>query len=222
MREGKYSIASWDKYQHYKDRNPPWIKLHVRLLNDKAFMALADASKGLLMLLWVLASEDNGCFPEDLGDVAFRLRRECLTRKDLKPLVDSGFIIPPKEQTLARASNCSSETETEAETETEKRQRGASRFAPPTIEEVSSYITTQGYTVDAERWHAYYTSNGWKVGKNPMKDWQAAVRTWAKGNGTTKTEAPLPNDGRRILNGKNPYAAEEAYFAKLAAEGRES
>jgi hypothetical protein len=53
------------------------------------------------------------------------------------------------------------------------------RFAPPTRDEVAGYIAEKGYSVDPDRWMAYYESNGWRVGKNPMKDWKAAVRTWA-------------------------------------------
>ena len=54
------------------------------------------------------------------------------------------------------------------------------RFTPPTVDEVRAYCTEKGYPVDAERFVDYYTSNGWMVGKNKMKDWRAAVRTWAK------------------------------------------
>lgn len=49
-----------------------------------------------------------------------------------------------------------------------------SRFYPPTVDEVRAYCIEKGYTVDADRFVDYYTSNGWKVGKNPMKDWKAA------------------------------------------------
>lgn len=50
----------------------------------------------------------------------------------------------------------------------------------PTIEEVKGYCAERGNKVDPQRWFDYYTSNGWKVGKNPMKDWKAAVRTWER------------------------------------------
>lgn len=56
----------------------------------------------------------------------------------------------------------------------------ASRFTPPTLEEVQAYCLERQNNVDAERFIDYYTSNGWKVGKNSMKDWKAAVRTWEK------------------------------------------
>ena len=52
------------------------------------------------------------------------------------------------------------------------------RFTPPTLEELRSYIREKGYTFDAETFIAYYESNGWKIGRNPMKDWKAACRTW--------------------------------------------
>ena len=48
------------------------------------------------------------------------------------------------------------------------------------MDEVRAYCQERGNNVDAERFIDYYTSNGWKVGKNPMKDWKAAVRTWER------------------------------------------
>ena len=54
------------------------------------------------------------------------------------------------------------------------------RFAKPTLEDVQAYCQERGNNVDAEKWFNYYSSNGWKVGKNPMKDWKAAVRTWER------------------------------------------
>ena len=52
------------------------------------------------------------------------------------------------------------------------------RFTPPTVEEVAQYCFDRMSTVDPQRFVDYYTSNGWMVGKNKMKDWKAAVRTW--------------------------------------------
>lgn len=54
------------------------------------------------------------------------------------------------------------------------------RFRKPTIEEVRDYIKAQGYTVDPEAFYDYYEANGWKVGKNPVKDWKACVRTFQR------------------------------------------
>lgn len=52
------------------------------------------------------------------------------------------------------------------------------RFIPPTVEQVEVYCLERNNGIDPQRFVDYYKSNGWKVGKNPMKDWKAAVRTW--------------------------------------------
>ena len=52
------------------------------------------------------------------------------------------------------------------------------RFTPPTLAEVTAYCRERQNAVDPQRFIDYYTANGWKVGKNSMKDWKAAVRTW--------------------------------------------
>ena len=58
------------------------------------------------------------------------------------------------------------------------------RFAPPTVDEVRDYCFERGNSVDPQRFVDYYTSNGWMVGKNKMKDWKAAVRTWEQKENT--------------------------------------
>ena len=60
------------------------------------------------------------------------------------------------------------------------------RFTPPTVEEVAAYCRDRGNSVDAEQFCSFYASNGWKIGKNPMKDWRAAVRTWEKRDAAEK------------------------------------
>lgn len=69
-------IKNWERFQHYKDRNPPWIKLYHDLLDDREFFALSPPAARLLILLWLLASEDKsmqGILP-NVEDIAFRLR----------------------------------------------------------------------------------------------------------------------------------------------------
>ena len=60
--------------------------------------------------------------------------------------------------------------------ETERTQRR--KFTPPTESEVADYCWTNSYKVDAAAFCAYYEANGWMVGRNRMKDWRAAVRSW--------------------------------------------
>lgn len=71
------------------------------------------------------------------------------------------------------------------------------RFSPPSVDDVRAYCTENGFRVDPDRFVDFYTSNGWRVGKNPMKDWKACVRSWErkeKQNGKTESK-PLWNVG---------------------------
>ena len=56
----------------------------------------------------------------------------------------------------------------------------AKRFVKPNVEDVIDYCNERNNNVDAEKFYDYYSSNGWKVGKNPMKDWKAAARNWIR------------------------------------------
>lgn len=56
--------------------------------------------------------------------------------------------------------------------------RGSTRFQKPTIEEIRQYCQERNNSVDPEKFFNVYESKGWLVGKSPMKDWKAAVRTW--------------------------------------------
>ena len=63
------------------------------------------------------------------------------------------------------------------------------RFVPPTPEEVNTYCRERNNGIDGSEFCDFYTSKGWKVGKNPMKDWKAAVRTWER---SRKQSVPQP------------------------------
>ena len=79
-------------------------------------------------------------------------------------------------QLLAYVSVIQSESISESESNTRGKR---TRFVPPTMDEVQTFMLENGGThIQAAKFHAYYASNGWKVGKGPMKDWQAAARGW--------------------------------------------
>ena len=119
--------------------------------------------------------------------------------------------LPPSEEGKALQCNapvteCNTEIEIEKEIEIEtdieierekKKSKTASRFTPPTLDEIIDYCNERQNGVDPERFFDYYTSNGWKVGKNSMKDWRAAVRTWEK------TETPRQPQQRAAANGES-------------------
>lgn len=65
------------------------------------------------------------------------------------------------------------------------------RFTPPTVEEVRTYCEERNNAVDADRFVDFYSAKGWMVGKNKMKDWKAAVRTWEKDSSKSAWEKEL-------------------------------
>ena len=114
---------NWAHFQHYKDRCPPWIKLHRDLLNNRDFMRLPLASKALAPMLWLLASESkDGAFDGSLDELVFRLHITPKEYEDgLKPLLDKGFFISDGVMLAPRLQNAIPETETEGETKKEKK-----------------------------------------------------------------------------------------------------
>ena len=74
------------------------------------------------------------------------------------------------------------------------------RFVPPTVEEVRQYCQDNDYSVDAQRFVDFYECKGWMVGKNKMKNWKAAVRTWVKKDqeGVKKDEPREPTNSVRL------------------------
>ena len=121
---------NWAIFQHYKDRCPPWIKLHRDLLNDRAFMRLPIASKAIAPMLWLLASESkDGVFDGSLDELVFRLHITPKEYQDgVKPLIDNDFFILVSGVLAERKQVAIPETETETEGETEKK---ATSVAPP-------------------------------------------------------------------------------------------
>jgi hypothetical protein len=123
---------NWRKFQHYKNRTPPWIKLHRELLNDRAFMLLPVASKALAPLLWLLASEtDNGEINAEIDELEFRLRippKEI--QHGLEALIDKGFF------TVASGvlAPCYQHASAEREGETERELLSAAKAADELFE----------------------------------------------------------------------------------------
>ena len=62
------------------------------------------------------------------------------------------------------------------------------KFIPPTVDEVREYCQSRNNGIDPEAFVDFYASKGWMVGKNHMKDWKAAVRTWEKNETKTRQE----------------------------------
>ena len=114
---------NWAVFQHYKDRCPPWIKLHRDLLNDRAYMRLPIASKAIAPMLWLLASESkDGVFDGSLDELVFRLHITPKEYQDgVKPLIDNDFFNVVSGVIAECKQVAIPETEGETETKTEKK-----------------------------------------------------------------------------------------------------
>ncbi len=84
--------------------------------------------------------------------------------------------------TIQSNTNQSNPTQETGDTRAAKRPR----FKPPSVEEVEAYCRERGYGFSAEAFVAFYASNGWKVGKNPMQSWKAACVTWQQRQGAQR------------------------------------
>ena len=86
------------------------------------------------------------------------------------------------------------------ESSIEYREKPQKRFSKPTIEEVQAYCLERKNGINAKRFVDYYESKGWLVGKTPMKDWRAAVRTWESNNKRDINSRPDTGNDDPILN----------------------
>lgn len=85
-----YTVTHWRDYQHYRDRNPPWIKLHFSLLSSRDWVMLDDASRVLAVACMLIASRNDGRVPADpdyVKRVAYLNKRP-----DFNPLIECGFL----------------------------------------------------------------------------------------------------------------------------------
>jgi len=96
----------------------------------------------------------------------------------LQPVVDKRRNSHKKGVSVTESTQSKVKERKEKETKEENIKSKPKRFTPPTIEDVASYCLERNNGVDSAKWHNFYSSKGWMVGKNKMKDWKAAVRTW--------------------------------------------
>jgi len=99
------SIPNWDDLQHYKDRSPPWIKLHNELLESYEFECLPDASKAHLLCIWLLASRTSNKINPDPKWIGRKIGAN--SKVDIDVLIQSGFLqlnqeLPSMEQDASK------------------------------------------------------------------------------------------------------------------------
>ena len=87
-----------------------------------------------------------------------------------------------RKQTQANEANESKKSNLPQEENREDKNKSDKRvvFVPPTVDEVRAYVNEKGYAINPEAFVDFYTSKGWMIGSNKMKDWRACVRTWVR------------------------------------------
>lgn len=177
-----FSVKNFERFQHYKDRSPPWIKLYNELLDDYDFGLLPDASKMHLVAIWLLASRSDNKIPLDPKWIARKI--SATDPVDLTILKNAGFIeynqdcSEPLAECLQDAIPEERERTSIAEAEQRLPDKSGGAVVAKTIPE------------DFEAfWKAY---NGPKNSKKPD-----ALKAWAA---TAKIRPPLPDLLRAVAN----------------------
>lgn len=152
-------VKNWSKFQHFKDRKPPWVKLYRDILDDMQWHKLDGQSAKVLTMLWLIASEDDGNLP-DIATLAFRLR---MTERDvstccsnLSHWLEQTDITPISE----RYQDDPLERETEREEETEKEKKSPRKREAPFV--VPDWI-------NREHWDAWHSCGKRKNCTNAQK-----------------------------------------------------
>jgi hypothetical protein len=189
-------VKNWRKFQHYSDRNPPWIKLHFEILSSRDWVTLDDASRVLAIACMLIASRNEGVVPADPDYV----QRVAYLKKppNFKPLIACGFLEAASDCKPMLASACS---ETETETETEGRAKPA--FDPSSVA-----------GLDSEAWRLWVEHR--KAIKKPIRphSFPDAAEQLAKLGRSQMDEVKRARAGgwqglhpeTKPSNGKDPYA----------------
>lgn len=183
-----------------KDKHPSWFKMKIerrKLIKDLP----TDTAVNVLLACWdyLETMEIPGnlspmeriafsAFFPDMEEAWARYEQRITAKQKIKS-TDTVRSRPTPNETEEEP-----ETETEPETEEDtKRVYKAckpprSRFSPPTVEEVRTYCEERCNGIDAAAFVDFYAARGWMAGRNHMKDWKAAVRTWERRERTKEAD----------------------------------
>jgi len=185
-------IRNWKKFQHFKDRKPPWVKLYRDILDDLDWHELDATASKVLIMCWLIASEDDGRLPP-VKTLAFRLRmsekqtNDCLNK--LSHWLEQDDISVISEQ--YQSDSLETERETEKETEVEKK-RGTKGSRLSTDFELpdswTEFCQTERPDLNPQKvfdsFKDYWVA---KAGAAGVKlDWTATWRNWVRNQNIAK------------------------------------
>lgn len=211
-----YRITEWATYQQYKDRSPPWIKLHRDMLTSRTWVTLDDANRVLALACMLVAAETDNKIPADAG---YLKRRAYLHQDpDFPALVAVGFmelVSDAKdlaaEQTQAedtgrkRPQASRTESYSEERRDREEKRRGDSREARTRIPvgwketpELIAYAKAQGCSDPADTFERFRLHHGGKGTRH--SDWTKAAQFWCRNEKNFRT------GGKSQAGGSDPWA----------------
>ena len=188
-------IKNWTKFQHFKDRKPPWVKLYRDLLDDIDWHELDPLSAKVLCMLWLIASEDDGYIPE-LKTLSFRLRlpikttKDCITKLTHWLEQDDINVISKEYQNDSLETERETEIKREKEKETEAKTK-ASRLSPnwKLSDDDYNFCRSERPDLDpqkiAESFKDYWISKPKDASKT---DWSATWRNWVRRQDISKNK----------------------------------
>lgn len=144
------------------------------------------------------------CLNKELGQVKDKdlIRYVCSANKKNENTTVSQFITHTEDIYLSKSTENENDNENDNDNERIVHDSSAKRktFKKPSIQEVSDYCQSRRNNVDPNRFVDYYTANGWMVGKNHMKNWKAAVRTWERNDkSSTKQQGSAPKSSNIFM-----------------------
>ena len=182
-----------------------WFK--ARLIWAEALNALSDAEAGrFCKALWAYAAHGETAQLSGAERVAFAMAQQQLrvdneererisnerklagSKGGKSKQLQANATVCLANQAIATNKNKNKEKDIYASAKADANTHTRKRFVPPTVEEVREYCLSKGYGVDAELFVLFYESKGWMIGRNPMKNWHAAIATWVK-----NSPSPFPS-----------------------------
>lgn len=145
------SLKNFEKYQHYKQRNPPWVKVHKTMLGDPEFMKLSATMKYVYIGLIILASETDNRVLNDRSFIAHRL---CIQASDidLNALYRSGFLLASRKHVASMLSeNAPSDSDSSDNSDSDNSDTEKPPAASPSV---LSRLDDFSITPDLEAWAA--------------------------------------------------------------------
>ena len=188
--DGYLKVKNFSKFQHYKDRRPPWIKLYISLLDDYEFLQLPDKTKWHTVAMFLLASQHDNRIPYDINFISARIGAE--QPVDIDTLIKLGFLTVCKHRARGNGAgskqNVVPETETyneETETYTKGEAEGKGKITAPDykneIWETEFWSEYADKGVDTEQ-ELFKAKNWIKANRKKRKNWNRFLTNWMNGS----------------------------------------